>query len=118
MKRGGDPKLDLELTFLKLARDYTEPDVEGLIQRLETLETALENGSLAAKPAPKQSAGQSVGRMEESPLAEEPGAKPSAPKDDASGSSETGDGGSEGADRRLSPGPLAKSQNPHPPASP
>ncbi|MDQ4127955.1 MAG: hypothetical protein M3151_08435, partial [Actinomycetota bacterium] len=44
IKRGGDPKLELELTFLKLARDYTEPDVNSLVRRLETLEKALENG--------------------------------------------------------------------------
>ena len=50
VKRGGDPKLELELTFLKLARDYTEPDVTSLSSRLETLEKALENGSLAAAP--------------------------------------------------------------------
>ena len=50
MKRGGDPKLDLELTFLKLARDYTEPDVDSLIRRIETLEAALENGGLSAAP--------------------------------------------------------------------
>ena len=51
MKRGGDPKLDLELTFLKLARDYTEPDVNTLIRRIETLESALENGSFQASPS-------------------------------------------------------------------
>ena len=51
MKRGGDPKLDLELTFLKLARDYTEPDVDGLIRRIETLESALENGSFQTSPS-------------------------------------------------------------------
>ncbi|MGI8861064.1 MAG: DNA polymerase III subunit gamma/tau [Rubrobacteraceae bacterium] len=50
MKRGADPKLDLELTFLKLARDYTEPDVESLIRRIETLEAALENGNFQASP--------------------------------------------------------------------
>ena len=34
IKRGGDPKLEVELTFLKLTRDYTEPRVEGLLSRL------------------------------------------------------------------------------------
>src|SRR5919112_4155721 len=38
IRRGGDPKLELELTFLKLTRDYTEPDLEALLSRLETLE--------------------------------------------------------------------------------
>ena len=51
MKRSGDPKLDLELTFLKLARDYTEPDLNSLIRRIETLEVALENGGFQKAPA-------------------------------------------------------------------
>src|SRR5918999_1676929 len=45
IKRGGDPKLELELTFLKFVRDYTEPDLNSLLSRLETLEKALEDGS-------------------------------------------------------------------------
>ena len=50
-RRGGDPKLEVELTFLKLARDYEEPDVDGLIRRLEVLEKAVENGGGAtARP--------------------------------------------------------------------
>lgn len=44
IKRGGDPKLELELTFLRLARDYTEPSVDDLMGRLEALESAVENG--------------------------------------------------------------------------
>jgi DNA polymerase III subunit gamma/tau len=44
-KQGGDPKLELELTFLKLARDYTEPSVDALMGRLEELEKALANGA-------------------------------------------------------------------------
>jgi DNA polymerase-3 subunit gamma/tau len=47
-KRGGDPKLELELTFLKLARDYAEPSVDALLGRLETLENAVANGVAAA----------------------------------------------------------------------
>jgi DNA polymerase-3 subunit gamma/tau len=47
IKRGGDPKLELELTFIKLTRDYTEPAVEGLLGRLEALEQAVANGSVA-----------------------------------------------------------------------
>ncbi|MGH3147533.1 MAG: DNA polymerase III subunit gamma/tau, partial [Rubrobacter sp.] len=65
VKRGGDPKLELELTFLKLSRDYTEPDVSSLLSRLETLEKALENGGLAAPPPPRHDAPEeppSVGR--------------------------------------------------------
>src|ERR687889_84941 len=51
VRRGGDPKLELELTFLKLTRDYTEPNLDALLSRLETLEKALENGNPA--PAPR-----------------------------------------------------------------
>jgi DNA polymerase-3 subunit gamma/tau len=47
MRRGGDPKLELELVFLKLTRDYTEPDMTTILGRLETLERAVENGSAA-----------------------------------------------------------------------
>ena len=50
IRRGGDPKLELELTFLKLTRDYTEPDLDALLSRLETLEKAVENGSVADEP--------------------------------------------------------------------
>jgi DNA polymerase III subunit gamma/tau len=50
IRRGGDPKLELELIFLKLARDYTEPDIEALLSRLETLEKAVENGAIATNP--------------------------------------------------------------------
>ena len=45
VRRGGDPKLELELTFLKLTRDYTEPNLDALLGRLETLEKALESGT-------------------------------------------------------------------------
>src|ERR687894_774038 len=55
IKRGGDPKLELELTFLKLSRDYTEPSVENLMARLERLEQAAANGNAgtgATNPPP------------------------------------------------------------------
>ena len=45
VRRGGDPKLELELTFLKLARDYEEPQVDALLRRLETLEKAVASGA-------------------------------------------------------------------------
>ena len=51
IKRGGDPKLELELSFLKLARDYTEPSVDSLMSRLEALERVVKNGSVTG-PAP------------------------------------------------------------------
>ncbi len=50
IKRGGDPKLELELSFLKLTRDYVEPSVEGLLRRLEIVELAVEKRSLAGRP--------------------------------------------------------------------
>ena len=50
IKRGGDPKLELELSFLKLTRGYTEPSVENLVRRLEALELAVEQGSVARVP--------------------------------------------------------------------
>jgi DNA polymerase III subunit gamma/tau len=50
MRRGGDPKLELELVFLKLTRDYTEPDMTTILDRLETLERAVENGNAAMIP--------------------------------------------------------------------
>jgi DNA polymerase III subunit gamma/tau len=50
VRRGGDPKLELELSFLKLTRDYTEPDLTALLGRLETLERAVENGSPVKGP--------------------------------------------------------------------
>ena len=45
IKRGGEPKLELELTFLKLVRDYTMPSVDTLLARLETLEAVVANGA-------------------------------------------------------------------------
>jgi DNA polymerase-3 subunit gamma/tau len=50
IKRGGDPKLELELSFLKLTRDYVEPSVEDLLRRLEVVELAVEKGSLVGRP--------------------------------------------------------------------
>jgi DNA polymerase-3 subunit gamma/tau len=51
IKRGGDPKLELELSFLKLTREYTEPSVDNLVRRLEALELAVEEGNVARVPA-------------------------------------------------------------------
>src|SRR5215204_4746240 len=44
IKRGGDPKLELELSFLNLDPDYTEPSVDSLLSRLEALEQAVGSG--------------------------------------------------------------------------
>jgi DNA polymerase-3 subunit gamma/tau len=83
MRRGGDPKLELELVFLKLTRDYTEPDLTTILGRLETLERAVENGSVATPPP--RAAPDTV--REESPAEGEYAqetAEPDAPADDAS----------------------------------
>jgi DNA polymerase-3 subunit gamma/tau len=76
--RGRDPKLELELTFLKLTRDYTEPDLDALLSRLETLERAVENGSVvkssssttANTTGASREAPRSVGREPEQEAAE------------------------------------------------
>jgi DNA polymerase-3 subunit gamma/tau len=83
MRRGGDPKLELELVFLKLTRDYTEPDMTTILDRLETLERAVENGNAATTPL--RAAADNV--REESPAEQEPAqeaVEPDSPPDDAS----------------------------------
>jgi DNA polymerase III subunit gamma/tau len=69
MRRGGDPKLELEIVFLKLTRDYTEPDMATILARLETLEKAVENGSVATN-SPRAAA--DVVREEPRPAEREP----------------------------------------------
>ena len=82
IRRGGDPKLELELTFLKLSRDYTEPSVENLMARLERLEHAAANGGLAnhaqATPPPAPESPQVTAASEEA-----------APEEQAAPSGET-----------------------------
>src|SRR5215217_3846909 len=75
IRRGGDPKLELELVFLKLARDYTEPDMDSLLGRLETLEKAVENGGGVATKNPPQPVAPSTaesGREETQPAERAP----------------------------------------------
>jgi DNA polymerase-3 subunit gamma/tau len=69
MRRGGDPKLELEIVFLKLTRDYTEPDMATILARLEKLEKAVENGSVATN-SPRAAA--DVVREEPRPAEREP----------------------------------------------
>jgi DNA polymerase III subunit gamma/tau len=52
-KRGIEAKLELELTFLKLARDYTEPSVDALLGRLEAVEQALSEGNIVTALLPE-----------------------------------------------------------------
>jgi DNA polymerase-3 subunit gamma/tau len=59
-KRGGDPKLELELTFLRLTRDYSEPSVEALMARIESLENALANGAAPPVQPPETAKGPGV----------------------------------------------------------
>ena len=79
IRRGGDPKLELELVFLKLTRDYTEPDMSAILARLETLERTVENGG-AATSSPRTAADV------EMPLGEpaQEAVEPDAPSDEAS----------------------------------
>jgi DNA polymerase-3 subunit gamma/tau len=90
IRRGGDPKLELELVFLKLTRDYTEPDVGAILGRLETLEKAVENGG-AVTNSPRTTAD----TVREEPAAEHEVAKETeeseAPSDEASVVEETSD---------------------------
>src|ERR671910_182417 len=83
MRRGADPKLELELVFVKLTRDYTEPDMGAILGRLEGLERTVENGSVATNP-PRATAD----TVREGPSAEREPAhetvEPAAPSDDAS----------------------------------
>jgi DNA polymerase III subunit gamma/tau len=81
IRRGGDPKLELELIFLKLARDYVEPDLEALLSRLETLEEAMENGSIATNvPRPAAPENNTADVREEPQPAE---LEPDAPSEEA-----------------------------------
>jgi DNA polymerase III subunit gamma/tau len=72
IRRGGDPKLELELIFLKLARDYTEPDIDSLLSRLETLEKAVENGSIATNPPRSAAPENATADVREEPAEREP----------------------------------------------
>jgi DNA polymerase III subunit gamma/tau len=95
-KRGVDAKLELELTFLKLARDYTEPSVDALLVRLEALEKAVSEGNVAAAPLPEDrrvesATPEALPRVENEPrIGEEEG----GPEEGESG------GGSEPGDER------------------
>ena len=100
IRRGGDPKLELELTFLKLSRDYTEPSVENLMARLERLEQAAANGNLAnhaqstpqPAPEPPLAAAPPAERPEPSGEAAE---APPEPAPDEPGPAEAAPGGPE-----------------------
>ena len=95
IRRGGEPKLELELTFLKLVRDYTEPSVDALLSRLESLESAVASGERTnvarqtpapathAAPMPETSSGPKAADSEpvqpsDSEFVEEPIQSPSA----------------------------------------
>jgi DNA polymerase III subunit gamma/tau len=85
MRRGGDPKLELEIVFLKLTRDYTEPDIVAVLGRLETLEKAVENGNVATNSP--RAAAETV-REEPPPAEREPvqeAVESDAPSDEPSG---------------------------------
>ena len=91
LKRGGDPKLELELTFLKLARDYTEPSVDVLLRRLETLEAAVVNGKVTGN----SSEAAAPARPEPTAAPENP---PGMPEPEDSGFDDTSEVGEEPVD--------------------
>src|SRR5215210_5320315 len=80
VRRGGDPKLELELGFLKLTRDYTEPDLDALLSRLETLEKAVANGSVVESPSGKTANTTEAPRGETPPVEREPEQEVSEPE--------------------------------------
>jgi DNA polymerase-3 subunit gamma/tau len=103
-KRGVDVKLELELSFLKLARDYTEPSVDALLVRLEALEQAVSEGNVAAASLSENrgvepAAPEAVSWVEEEARAGEEGNSPeevesgggSEPKDGRDGMAGLGD---------------------------
>jgi DNA polymerase-3 subunit gamma/tau len=79
VRRGGDPKLELELSFLKLTRDYTEPDLTAILSRLETLERAVEDGSVKSPPATMANAAEAT-REASRPVEQEPEQNVSEPE--------------------------------------
>ena len=89
VRRGGDPKLELELVFIKLTRDYTEPNLEALLSRMETLEKAVGNGDFAPGAFavnPQMSTTQATEDVQEEPRAAEPArtaVEPEATPEDA-----------------------------------
>ena len=90
IKRGGDPKLELELSFLKLTRDYSEPSVDNLLRRLEALEMAIEGETPPAPRIAPASRGAAVahempvaGSAEETTISDDPAApEGKSPKSD------------------------------------
>jgi len=98
VRRGGDPKLELELSFLKLTRDYTEPDLTAILSRLETLERAVEDGSLKSPPATMANAAEApreasrpVEREPEQDVSEPEGPSREVPaREEADGGTESG----------------------------
>jgi DNA polymerase-3 subunit gamma/tau len=83
MRRGGDPKLELELVFLKLTRDYTEPDLISLLGRLETLEKTVGNGGVARTPSRSTAPATTSNEVGEEPRPVERGPAHSAVEPDA-----------------------------------
>ncbi len=94
-KRGVEAKLELELTFLKLARDYTEPSVDALLGRLEAVEQALSEGNIVTAMLPEGRRAEFAALEEEARAGEEEGEPEEAEAEEA----EAG-GGSEPRDER------------------
>jgi DNA polymerase III subunit gamma/tau len=92
-KRGVEAKLELELTFLKLARDYTEPSVDALLGRLEAVEQAVSEGNIVTAPLPEGRRAEFAALEEKAWPGEEEGEAEEAEAEeaDAGGGSEPGD---------------------------
>jgi DNA polymerase III subunit gamma/tau len=92
-KRGVEAKLELELTFLKLARDYTEPSVDALLGRLEAVEQAVSEGNIVTAPLPEGRRAEFAALEEKAWPGEEEGEAEEAEAEEAEagGGSEPGD---------------------------
>jgi DNA polymerase-3 subunit gamma/tau len=85
MKRGGDPKLELELSFLKLTRDYSEPSVDNLLRRIEALEMTVDGEpSVPPRSAPES---REAALAQETPVAGSAGVEITSDDPAASGES-------------------------------
>ncbi len=51
IRQGADPRLELELALIKLTRPDSDTSLRGILNRLESLETAAASGSIAPRPA-------------------------------------------------------------------
>jgi DNA polymerase-3 subunit gamma/tau len=99
VRRGVDAKLEIELIFLKLARDYAEPQVDVLLRRLETLEKAVANGAGATIRSREEKAGSEPTERQIAPAV--PEAAREEPTEVVSAEEDTGGAGEDAGDSRF-----------------